>query len=326
MFEKKESILRFVLPCTGNPVKVMDRFTSRGKRALNRTEWRGKEPRSCAVTGLHSRTHPPTTKEPLLFDVEVTYRPKGCIAYVGNTKYDGWTAMMLDRGRDGILLDGHGSPLPEGQPEVYLPVEVYDDIDFNEIDFGNFIGESPAEGVEHLTIDAVKRAIREGIERNGGGGGIFSSFMAPRRHRPLVKIALSQGPSGTDVDGFGTRIVRINALTPHLQQVIVDELNDLIGGFVEGRYSIKNMATEGLTFVELADSFVDCTPNSEGKPSRFNCLKEFVPAGFFDELALRLMSTYDMAVSVVDGENGGLLLRRPEGPKNAFGMNGKSTS
>lgn len=133
--------------------------------------------------------------------------------------------------------------------------------------------------------------------------------MAPRRSRPLVKIILSDGPSGTSTDGFGTRIVNVNRITPHLQQVLLNELTELVSGFIEGRYSIKNSSTEDFVFAELDDVLVDCTPNREGKESRFNCLSEYMPDTFLEDLARRLMATYEVDISIVDGPKGGLLLK-----------------
>jgi hypothetical protein len=137
-----------------------------------------------------------------------------------------------------------------------------------------------------------------------------STFVAPRRHRPLVKIVLSNNPSGTGVDGFGTRIVNINNSTPQLQQALLDHVTELVTGFVEGRYSVKNMSNDEFVFAELDDVLVDCTPSEEGKGSRFNCLGEFLPDSYLDELAMRLVATYEVDVSVVDGPTLGLLLRR----------------
>ncbi len=125
-----------------------------------------------------------------------------------------------------------------------------------------------------------------------------------------MKIVLSNNPSGTGVDGFGTRIVNINNSTPQLQQVILDHIAELVNGFIEGRYSIKNMSNDEFVFAELNDVLVDCTPNKEGKESRFNCLSEYLPDSYLDELAMRLVATYDVDVSVVDGPRIGLLLRR----------------
>src|SRR5262249_9402659 len=146
---------------------------------------RGKEPRSCGITSVRGRPHAGGSPEPIVFDIEVSYRPKGCITYTGGTKYDGWTALMLDRAQDGTLLDGQGKPLVEGHPPVYRRVEVFDGVDFNEIDFGEFIGEFEVEGVKHVSFEHV-------IEQMENSGrftmSVDSKFVAPRRHRPHVKI------------------------------------------------------------------------------------------------------------------------------------------
>lgn len=307
MSKVKQTILRFVLKSTGNPMDIMSRFHPQGNRVLNRTEWRGKAPRSCAVTTVKGRPHSAGSKEPMVVDVEVACRPKGTITYVGGTKYDGWTAMMLDRTKDGTLLDGHGKPLPEGQPPVYLPFEVYEDVDFNEIDFGEFVDEFEVEGITHVSVEHVMAQLLNSKSINSS---IKSTFIAARRHRPLVKIVLSNAPSATGSDGFGTRIVNINNLTPQLQQVLLDEFIELVSGFIEGRYSIKNISNDDFVFAELDDALVDCTPNEEGKESRFNCLNEYLPDTFLEDLAKRLIATYEVDVSIVDGPKGGLLLRR----------------
>ena len=302
-----QTILRFVLKSVGNPIDIMARFHPQGKTVLNRTEWRGKEPRSCGIGKVKMRPYSAGSNDPKVFDVEVTCRPEGCITYVGSTKYDGWTAVMLDRSSDGTLLDGHGKPLPEGQPPVYLRYEVYNDVDFNEIDFGEFVGEFESQGVNHVEHRDVLRQFQESPH---GSVSIKSTFMAPRRQRPDVKIALSNAPSGIGTDGFGTRIINVNSFTPQLQQVLLDQLTELVSGFVEGRYSIKNFSTDDFVFAELSDVLVDCTPNEQGKESRFHCLREYVPDTFLEDLATRLMATYEVDVSVVDGPEGGLLLRR----------------
>ena len=312
MTKTSQTILRFVLKSKEHPMDTIPRFRPQGKMVLNRTEWRDKEPRSCAITKVRSRPRAVDSSEPTVFDVEVTYRPKGYVVFVGETKYDGWTAMILDRMRDGTLLDGHGKPLPEGQAPVYIRAEVYEDIDFNEIDFGEFVEEVVDEGIKHVKYDEVLQQMHESPHFSAG---ITSTFIAPRRHRPLVKIVLSNAPSGTSIDGFGTRIVNVNKVTPHLQQVLLDELMEMVRGFVEGRYSLKNQSNDDLIFVELSDAFVDCTPNEEGKESRIDCLHEYMPEEFLEDMANRLMATYAVEVSVVDGPKGGLLLKAVEPSK-----------
>lgn len=286
---------------------LMARFQPQGKTVLNRTEWRGKEPRSCGVTRMNLSPEK-SGSEPRVFiaEIEVAYRPKGCITYVGQTKYDGWTALMLDRTRDGVLLDGHGNPLPDGQPPVYLPFELFNDVEFNDIDFGEFVGEFEVEDVKHVDYTDVWQQFTQSLQF---GLSMRSTFMAPRRHRPMVKLVLSSSPSGTSTDGFGTRIININNFTPQLQQVLLDELTQLVSGFIEGRYSIKNLNNKDFVFAELSDVLVDCTPNESGKESRFNCLKEYLSDTYLDDLAKRLMATYYVDVTVVEGEKIGLLLR-----------------
>src|SRR5690349_13433233 len=121
----KQSVLRFVLRSAEHPMEIMSRFHPQGKMVLNGTEWRSKEPRSCAVTTVKGRPHTAGSPEPVVYDVEMAYRPKGCITYSGATKYDGWTAVVLNRAPDGTLLDEQGNPLPEGHPPVYRQVEVF---------------------------------------------------------------------------------------------------------------------------------------------------------------------------------------------------------
>jgi len=284
----------------------MNRFNPEGGRALNRTEWRGKEPRSCAVTDVKVGPNSTGSAERYIADIEVTYRPKGCITFVGSTKYDGWTAMMLDRRPDGTLLDGRGNPLPDGAEPVYLTFEVYKDLDFNQIDFGKFVGEDEARGIKRLDFDAV---IDDFFKKGRSSVSTHSTFMSPRRQRPYVKVILSDAPSGVWAES-GDRIVNVNRFTPHLTQVLVDELMEVVSGFVEGRYSIKSVTDGVRVFADLSDVLVDCSPNAEGKPSKFDCLKEFVPDGFLEDLAKRLMSTYEVDVSIVEGGRSGLLLRQ----------------
>ncbi|NNM85165.1 MAG: hypothetical protein HKL96_05335 [Phycisphaerales bacterium] len=312
----KPSVMKFLLTCTEKPIDVFSRFHPQGRSVLNRTEWRGKEPRSCAVSSVKSRPSEFGHERPVIFEVEVSYRPKGTITYVGDTKYDGWTAMMLDRNSAGKLLDGHGMALATGQPPVYLPFELYADAEFNEIDFGEFIGESETNEIRHCRFEEVLRD----LEVSGRfSASIESSFVAQRRHRPTVKVILSNAPSGTGADRVGTRIVIVNNLTPHLQQVLVDQLIDAVSGFIEGRYSLKNLSNDEIVFLDVSDILVDCTPNEEGKDSRFNILGEYTPEGFLEDLAARLVGIYDITVSVVDGPTSGLLLRRK--PLRELGFN-----
>jgi hypothetical protein len=214
--------------------------------------------------------------------------------------------MLLDRAKDGTLLDGNGNPLPEGAPPVHLPYEVYEDVDFNQIDFGEFVDEVEVLGIKHVQFDDVMRQFQASRRFSAS---VRSTFIAPRRHRPYAKIVLSDAPSTIETDGFGTRIININKSTPRLEQVLMDHLGELVSGFIEGRLSLKTIGTDDLVMVELSDAIVDCTPNEEGKQSDFDCLGHYVSGVFFEELAKRLMSTYEVDVSIVEGKETGLLLR-----------------
>ncbi len=285
--------------------ELHSRFLPNGRYVLNRTEWRGKEPRSCAVTNVATRPHSAGDPGPVIIDIEVTYRPKGETTYVGDTKYDGWTAMMLDKTSDGVLLDGHGQPLKDGDPPVYLPFEVYDDVEFNDLDFGELFGEFDASGVKHTTAEAVM----EDLQASGRFGG-RTTFVAPHRSRPLKKIILSGQPSSEFIDGFGTHIFNINNTTANLGHVLVEELTKLMCDFIEGKVSIKSIENDSLVYVDLSDSLVDCAPNEDGMDSFFEILHLHTPPGFLDDLAKRLMSKYAVDVEVIDGKRGGFVLRR----------------
>jgi hypothetical protein len=123
---------------------------------------------------------------------------------------------------------------------------------------------------------------------------------------------LSNNASGVAYDGFGTHIINIQKSTPQLRRVILDHVGEVVAGFVEGRYSIKNMSNEELVFVEMDDLVVDCAPSPGEETTRFNRLREYLPDTYLDELAMRLMATYEVYVLVVDGPTIGLTLRRAD--------------
>ena len=302
----KPSILKFVATLSSNsPKDIFATFLPHGQQVLNRTNWRGKEPRSCAITRAKTRPFHYGLDDPqtIKADVEVTYRPKGLIWYVGQTQYDGWTALIPKRNSEGKPVDEKGNPLEDGASPVYAPVEVYDDIEFGEINFGEFVGEFDLEGIRHISYEEMKNQFKAGKKR---GGSIKSTFVAPRRSRPLVKILLSDVATGKAADGFGALLEFINPRTPNLSQVLFDRIVDIASGYIEGRYSIKNFYSDEFLFVELSDSFVDA---SSGE-SRFNCLHEFLSSEQLEDLAKRLISTYEIDVTVVDGPNCGLVIKR----------------
>jgi hypothetical protein len=293
-------ILRFVLKVKGggpDAFHVFDRFNPGGRFVLNRTEWRGKEPRSCAVTSAQGGGDPGGDKNTMVWKLEVSYRPKGFISYVANTRYDGWTAMVLNRDAD---------------PPTYVPREVFGDIEFNDLDFGEFIDETEVEQIKHTTNESIRQELMAG---GGFSMGLLGSFMAPHRSRPHKKLILTNSPTGIFVDGFGTHIININNATPNLQLVIMEQLTGLMCEFLEGKAALNSMGNDRVALVKLSDALVDCTPNEKDQPSRFNVLDSYTPADFMEDLAKRLMSVYAVEISVVDDEKCSLVIRREEKPK-----------
>ena len=289
MSRPKAKQLNFLLNVPGPDMeRVVERFMPNGRYVLNRTMWRGKEPRSCAVTSVNARLE----RDGWEWRIEVSYRPKGYVSYLGNTRYDGWTAMVPDRSTD---------------PPKMVPREVFTDTDFNELDFGEFVGEVELDGVKRVPVDSIMQELQSS---GAFGASIHGSFMAPHRSRPNRKVILSSRPTGLAVDGFGTHILNVNNATPGLGQVLMEQLATLMCDFIEGKAGLKSIGNDNLCFVDLSDALVDCTPNESGQESRFNILHLYTPDGFLEDLATRLMSIYAIEVSIADGERGGLVLRR----------------
>ena len=230
---------------------------------------------------------------------------------MGDTKYDGWTAMMLDRMKDGTLLDGKGKPLPAGAPPVYLPFQLYKDVDFNNLDFGEFIEEIEGAGIERRTHDDVMHQFQEQMSQGESiNSSINSDFMAPKRHRPHTKIILTSMPSGELAGRFGGTTTNININSPHVEQEVRDQIERLMTEFLEGRISLKTMSNSKMIFVDLSETVVDCSPNKKGEESRFFILSEYVSSDYLEELAKRLMANYRITVGVVEGRRSGLLLAK----------------
>lgn len=307
MSEPLQSRLYFSLLSADPPHVVMSRLQPRGSPALNRTHWRDKLPRTCAV--VSARTGPLTVGSggPVRYEVIVLHRPQKCVSYTGRTRYEGWTAMVPNRAPDGTLLDASGHPLPAGHPPVLLPVEVYEDLEFNDLDLGDFVREEVVAPIQHRDHDEVWNLLTHGP---GMSVSMSSDFVAPRRNRPSVKVVISPDPTGVWADKWGTRIVNVCSETVHLREKVLDEIVDVVFGFVEGRFTIKNVSSDGLVFVDLSDVLVDCSGVRNGEPSRFDCLSEYLSDDDREDLARRLMANYKIMCSVVDGSNGGLLISR----------------
>ena len=72
------------------------------------------------------------------------YRPDGWISDTkdgGRQRLNGWQLEVRDQMNDGTLLDGHGKPLPLGEAPVYQRYHVCELANYNEYEFGDFLGE-----------------------------------------------------------------------------------------------------------------------------------------------------------------------------------------
>ena len=300
-----KAVLKFVLKTTENPMQVFSRLRPSGETLLNSSKWQGKEPRSCCIGSINSRPHALNSCGPTVFDIEVEYKPKGFISYTGETRYDGWTALILNRDKDGTLLDGQGGRLPDGHSPVYLERELYKDTDFNELDFGDFVGEVEVERIKQFSYDTVVNAI---VSSSNIKSSNISTFTAPRKNRPAVKIVLSENPTSVAYDGFGVQIHYISESTPQLQQVILDKLSELLKSFFEGRSSLKTLSNKDLVFVYLDDLLVDNRPMVRESGPRYNCLGDYINDTHLFDIAMKLTQTYEVDVSVVGGPDFGFLL------------------
>lgn len=305
---KKPTLMRFKL-AHERPMDAFTLFYPKGHHVLNRTEWRGKEARSCSVTGLRSLPYTADHEGLVLFEVEVSYRPKGHITFVGETKYDGWTAMMLDKTKNGTLLDGQGQPLSAGQDPVYLPFEVYEDAEFNEMNFGEFLEEVEIGGVKHITHDELMQQVQASTRFSAT---IQSTFVAPRRQRPQVRIAISEAPLASGGDRSDMRVIFLDKTAFRFQQTLLEQLFEVASGFVEGRYSMKVLSTDDIDFVEFSDCIMELrpAPNHQQIESVFDVFSSYVSSADMEEIAKRLMVIYEVDVTVVDGKRGGFLVKR----------------
>lgn len=300
--------LRFVLHSTGGCKAVREiesHFRPHNQTLLNRTRWRGKEPRSCAVTSFKPRLQS-SSDGPVSVDIEVTHRPQGDISYHDTTKFDGWTELVLNRSPDGILLDRNGQPLKDGDRPVEIPHEVFEDVEFNDLDFGELVQELDIQEVKFVTLDEVIDEITSSGLWNVQSCG---EIVAPHRKRSFKRIVLSNSPTEQSVNEFGIQTLNINTSTPHLEHVLMEQIFQLIREFLEGTLSLKNYGNKEVTYVEFADSVVHCEPNDHRFSSWMDTLHWYTPQSFLEDLAKRLMAVFSIEVAVIDGKKGGLVLR-----------------
>jgi hypothetical protein len=149
-----KSVLRFRVHLERpNPLSENDKTPW---QLLNTVAWMGKEPKSCRVIDIKQAAAAPMSKAASSEDggslidhaeylVLVGYRPHGWISNVknnGRDRLNGWQVEIRDQMNDGTLLDGKGQPLPLGSEPVFLKFEQNHYADFNEYEFGEFLGES----------------------------------------------------------------------------------------------------------------------------------------------------------------------------------------
>jgi hypothetical protein len=303
----RPTIMRFSLKAPNDPRQLWNLFLPQGKTVLNRTSWRGKEPRSCGIMRMHVHSRLVDGGETAVAEIEVAYRPPGYINYIGGTKYDGWTALVPIRDRDGTFRDEQGGPLPDGHSPQIRRFEVYADVEFNDIDFGELVEESPV----HDETFADWQSVFKDILATGESFGIsmVSKFTAPRRNRPPVKLVIAPVKSGITVDRFGMRVTVIDSSTPKLAEVLLDEVTELVSGFIEGRYSLNTTTSGAMTLVDLSSLLVDQRPTANGGEPLFDCLDQFVSREWLLELSKRITATYQATATPVVGEKVGLLLK-----------------
>jgi hypothetical protein len=218
--------------------------------------------------------------------------------------------MMLDRMKDGTLLDGHGNPLPQGGQPVYLPYELYSDVDFNEMNFGEFVGEFETRGVGRITYNDFMQQVHKWTRSSSSD----SSCVVARRQRPMVRLALTDVPLGTST-GAGTRVIIVKKDVQNLEQLLLDNLMEVMSGFFEGRYSLPILSNDDVAFVQLSKAVIELKQGTE--PGRldtlFDVFPSYVSVAMLEELAKRLISVYEVDLTIVEGRESGFIVTKTAG-------------
>lgn len=264
---------------------LQDKYQS---NSLNRTAWKGTPPRSCRIMG--SKMGPDTGGK---VQIEVEYRPIHWVSFSSDTKYVGWTAFVPNRSSDGVFLDRDGNPLPDGDEPILLQFEVYRDIEFNDLDFGEMIEEIPFENDEEVTFEDVLRKIEASGKFEMGG---VKAIAVPHRRRAKSMMQISDEPTGQMSGGFGDTIHNINSQTPHIEQAVAEVLSSLVRGFLEGRNDLTVIKGGDLFMLNLSALL----PGSN--------LPDYLPDGYLQDLARYVSDRYMLTAKVVTGESYGLLL------------------
>lgn len=143
MDSENKSVLKFCLTVGDVIEGCSDESALSLLNVTNETEWMGKEPKSCRLIDMKQDKSTPIGS-PVRFVILVGYRPHGWISDIrndGRDRNNGWMLEIRDQTNDGTLLDGHGKPLTEGAEPVFLLYEHLHTAEFNDYDFGKFLGE-----------------------------------------------------------------------------------------------------------------------------------------------------------------------------------------
>ena len=80
MANVKETVLKFVVQSTGNPRDVLSRFHPHGKDGSERYKSGMAKNPVLHVTSVKNRATSLAARGHYVWDVEVSYRPKGCVS------------------------------------------------------------------------------------------------------------------------------------------------------------------------------------------------------------------------------------------------------
>lgn len=281
-------------------VEVYERLMPRRETLLNSTSWRGLQPRTCGVTGIRQVGSPGEVV------VTVEYRPPGCITYVGSTRYDGWTPMLRNQTRDGCLLSEDGTPLPDdGRPPVHVRPEVYPEVDFNEIDFGEYVNEVDDDTVTAITSSDWMSRLAS-VQRQVSFGP--SNVMFPRRCRREGRVLVVEGTGVRRNRYAHLEVITVGVDTPYVEVALQDAVTELVLDVLGGKLSLRQDTVDGQMFLDLCTIMQDHTClDAEGAPD-YTVYARYVPGSYPFELAARLVEEFPVKVQVVVGQRPGLVI------------------
>lgn len=112
--------------------------------ALNSKPWRDRPPHSCLLFDW-KQEKTGFLGAPNRFVIFVGYRPWDWItseSHGGRARVNGFFQQRLHVSPDGVPIDPEGKPLPEGAEPYFRTLQTLREADFNDYEFGDFLGES----------------------------------------------------------------------------------------------------------------------------------------------------------------------------------------